>query len=315
MMTTRTDAAAFLAERDHYCILTHSRPDGDTVGSAAALCRGLRQLGKTAHVLLNPETDGRLQAFLEGLTTETCRDTDTVVSVDVPAVKLFPAQWAEIARRTELSIDHHSTNFPYAKRTTVDPSAAACGEMVYDILTEMGVKLDEDTAKALYLSISTDSGCFRFSSTTAHTFEVAAACAASGADLYPINQVFFDTNSLEKLRLQNWMLQNTRFLKNGTVAVCTMPPEVEATVCQDDADSLSSFLRSIEGVKVSAYIRQGSEGAKISMRAVPGYDVAAVCARFGGGGHKPAAGARTRLSLEEATRQVTAALCAIVEDE
>lgn len=315
MMMTRSDAAAFLAEQDHFCILTHSRPDGDTIGCAAALCRGLRQLGKTAHVLLNPETDGKLLPFLKGLTTEAARDTDTLVSVDVPAVNLFPAPWAELTNKIRLSIDHHFTNFPFAERTVLDASAAACGEIVYDILMEMGVKPDQELAKAVYLAISTDSGCFRFSTTSAHTFAVAAACAATGADLFSINQKFFDTNSLGKLKLQNWMVEHTLFLKNGAVAVCAMPPEVEASVCPDDSDSLSSFLRSIEGVKVSAYIRQGRKGAKISMRAVPGYDVGAVCTQFGGGGHKPAAGANTTLSLEEATRQAAAALCAIVEDE
>ncbi len=310
---TRREVAQFLAAGNDYVILTHRRPDGDTIGSAAGLCLGLRKLGKRAFVLENPETDKKLAPFLENLTKKEVENGDTVVAVDVPDVHLLPEQWQEIP--VDLTIDHHVAAYPYARHLLVDPGAAACGEIIWDILTELGVVLDREMAKALYVAVSTDTGSFRFASTSAHSFRLAAACAETGADLYPINLVFFDTISLAKLRLQSWMAGHTKFYVNHTLAVCAMPPEMEHTVSADDSDSLSNFLRSIEGVKVSALLRQDEKGVKISMRAVPGYDVANVCRLFGGGGHKAAAGATVELTLLEAEAQVTKALLTMMEEK
>ncbi len=309
---TRHEAARFLLEADGFLILMHQRPDGDTVGSAAALCLGLRALGKRAFVLENPETDKKLTPFLEGLTKKEAENGDTVVAVDVPDIRLLPTAWQQLP--VALTVDHHIAAYPYARHLLADPGAAACGEIIWDVLTEMGVALDTAMARALYLAVSTDSHCFRFAATSAHTFRVAAACAETGADLYHINQVFFDSNSHAKLKLQGWIVENAKFYVNNTVAVCALPPELEKTVSADDSDSLSSFLRSIEGVQVSAFLRQADNGVKLSMRAVPGYDVAQVCKCFGGGGHRAAAGATLEMSLEEATKQVTAALLRLMEE-
>ena len=161
--------------------------------------------------------------------------------------------------------------------------------------------------------MSTDTGCFRFANTNAHCYTGAAACAATGAELYPITQELFDTNSLSKLKLQSWMVENATFLAGGRGAVCAIPKSLEKTVNQDDLSVISGFLRSIEGVKISATIREADGGSKMSVRAVPGYDAAAVCAKFGGGGHKGAAGASVNLPLEETAKVVTEALLEVLE--
>ena len=176
-----------------------------------------------------------------------------------------------------------------------------------------GAGLTKDMAWRLYIAVSTDTGCFRFANTNAHTYQTAAACAATGADLYPITQALFDTNTLGKLKLQSWMLENARFLCDGKAAVCGIPKGVEDTVTKEDMEGAAGFLRSIEGVKICATLRETETGSKMSVRAVPGYDAALVCQKFGGGGHKGAAGAGLTLPLDQAVEAAAQALVEIVE--
>ena len=313
-MMTRNECAEWLARHDDYVILTHRRPDGDTIGSAVALCLGLRQLGKTAHVLENREVPTVVGQILAGTTTAEARDGDTVISVDTASVSMAPAEFLPLMERCALRIDHHGTGIGYTPNELVDAGAAACGDIVYDVLMTMGVKMDQDIAKALYIAVSTDTGCFRYANTNAHAYQVAAACAATGADLYPLTQALFDTNSLGKLKLQGWMVENAHIFAGGRAAVCAIPRSVEETVSKDDLEGIPGFLRSIEGVKISATIRELEEGAKMSVRAVPGYDASVICAPFGGGGHKGAAGAGTKMGLRELEQAVIQALEAYLAD-
>ena len=310
---TRNECARWLLERDNFLILTHTRPDGDTIGSASTLCLGLRQLGKTAHLLENKEVSPYLEALVLGLTKSAPEEGDTILSVDVASPGMLQKEAVDLLDRIELRIDHHGSATSYTNEELVDPMAAACGEIVYDVLMEMGAELTKEMAWRLYIAVSTDTGCFRFANTNAHTYQTAAACAATGADLYPITQALFDTNTLGKLKLQSWMLENARFLCEGKAAVCGIPKALEETVTKEDLEGVAGFLRSIEGVKICATIRETETGSKMSVRAVPGYDAALVCQKFGGGGHKGAAGAGMNLPLDQAVEAAAQALVEIVE--
>ena len=308
---TRNETAQWLKDHDHFLILTHRRPDGDTVGTSAALCRGLRKLGKKAYVLHNGEITQKYAPLHQGLSKKTVAAGDTVICVDVASANMLPDSFRKLQDRIQLRIDHHGTATPFTPLELVDPKASACADIVYDLLSLLEVELDKPLAEALYTAVSTDTGCFRYANTNAHAYQVAAACAQAGGDLYAINQAIFETNTLAKLRLQGWMVENTRFLAEGRIAVCPLPLAVEQRfgVTEDDMENISGFPRSIEGVKMAATLRQTGQGqVKMSVRAVPGYDAAAVCARFGGGGHKGAAGATTDLSLEEAAAAVAKAM-------
>lgn len=309
-MMTRNEAANWLLEHDNFAIVTHRRPDGDTIGTAAALCRILRAQGKTAHVLENPEVTALYEPLLEGLTKPEAGETDTLVSVDVAAPNMLPKAFEQYLGRIALRIDHHGSATSFTEQELVDPGAGACAEIIYDILMEMWMDLDKDTAEAIYVAVSTDTGCFRFSNTTDHSFLVAAACAAAGAPVYLLNQKFFDTNSLAKLRLQAWVVEHVKLMKGGKYALVAIPRAVEEElgIVEDDMQNISSFARSIEGVCMAATLRETKDGAKVSVRAVPGYDAAAVCAKFGGGGHKGAAGASVSMPLEEAAAAVEKAM-------
>ena len=310
---TRNECAAWLMARDNFCILTHGRPDGDTLGSAGVLCLGLRQLGKSAYVLENPGTTPFLSRCIMGMTCPEPGEGDTLVAVDVASPGMLPEAHRCCTDRIDLRIDHHGSATSFTPAELVDPDAAACGEIIYDILMLMGASLTKDMAWRLYIAVSTDTGCFRYANTNAHSYLVAAACAETGADLYPITQELFDTNTMGKLKLQSYIVENAKFLCGGKAAVCAIPRELEESVTREDMEGVPGFLRSIEGVKISATIRLSTEGCKMSVRAVPGFDAAAVCRKFGGGGHKGAAGATLPLSLAEAEKVAAAALTEMVE--
>lgn len=308
---TRTEVAAFLAANDGFAILTHRRPDGDTLGSAALLCRGLRQLGKAAYILENPEITPKYAPLHKGLTMPSVQEGDVIIAVDTASKGMLPEAFAHLADNIALRIDHHGTAESFTDWELVEPDSAACGEIVYGVLQELGIALDAPMADVLYTAISTDTGCFRYANTTPNTFRVAADCAAVSKNLFAMNQLYFDTNSLGRLRLQGWMVENAVFLQEGKAVICALPKSIEEELGlqEDDMENISGFPRSIEGVKVAATIREDAPGkVKISVRAVPGCDAAAICAQFGGGGHKGAAGASMICSMEEAVEALKKAI-------
>jgi phosphoesterase RecJ-like protein len=311
---TRNEAAQWLSERDHFAILTHRRPDGDTIGSAATLCRGLRQLGKTAHIIENPEITPKYAHLHENLTKKWPEDTDIIVSVDVASPNMLPDRFQSLMGRIGLRIDHHETASSFTECELVEPKAAACAEIIYDVLMMLGATLDKPTAEALYTAVATDTGCFRYANTTAHSYRTAAACADTGANLNAITQAIFETNSFRRLKIQSWMTEHALFFADGQIAICAIPLRVEEEigVNEDDMENISGFPRTIEGVKIAVTIREKENGGvKASVRAVPGCDAGAICAKFGGGGHKGAAGATLNTSLEDAVQAFIAAMPAL----
>lgn len=308
---TRADAAQWLLKRNSFTILTHRRPDGDTLGCAAALCLGLRSLGKTAHILANPEITAKYAHLQEGLSKPAVQPGDVIISVDVAAPGMLPDAFSHLLGRIDLRIDHHRSTESFSSYEIVDPMAGACGQIIYDIMMEMGVHLDTPMANALYIAISTDTGCFRYANARAHTFRVAAACAEVSQDLPVLNQILFETNSLKRLRLQGWIVEHLQFLCGGKIAICALPLalEKEMALTEDDMENISGFPRSIEGVKIAATLRQQEEGGiKVSVRALPEYDASAICAKFGGGGHRGAAGATLDMTMEEAVDAIIRAM-------
>lgn len=307
MKLTRNEAAQVLRDNDRFLILTHRRPDGDTLGSAAALCLGLRLLGKTAWVLQNREVTPRFQWLMEGLTVPQVPENAFLVSTDVASPGMLPVQWGSLLGSIRLRIDHHASATSFTPQELVEPDSASCAEIIWELLKLLGCPEERTVFDALYVGVSTDTGCFRYSNTTEHTFLAAAACARAGVNTYQLNQELFETNTLARLRIQAWIVEHMQLLRSGTMAVCAIPREVELSlgVTEDDMDNISSFPRTVAGVRVASTLRETADGdCKLSVRAVPGYDATLVAEYFGGGGHKGAAGASIKLSLEAAAEAV-----------
>ena len=315
---TRNETARFLLEHDNYLILSHRRPDGDTTGSSATLCLGLRQLGKTAFVLENKEVSERFAWLHQGLTKSEAVGDETIVSTDVASPSMLPASYQSLLGKIALRIDHHGRATSFTDQELVDAHSASCAELIWDVLSLMNVKADRTIAEAVYVGTSTDTGCFRYANTTAHTFETAAMCAAAGARIYELNQELFETNTLARLKMQGWIVDHMKMLAGGKMAICAIPRGVEEElgVTPDDMDNISSFPRTVAGVCVAATLRETAEGeAKLSVRAVPGFDASKVTERFGGGGHKGAAGASLKMPLAEAALAVEKAMLELGETD
>ncbi len=305
------EAAEFLKARDNYLILTHKRPDGDTIGCAAGLCRALRALGKTAHVLPSLDATTLMAGYLDGLTAPEGFRPDTVVSTDVATVNLLPDNAQPWRERIDLAIDHHPSQEFFAGETCLEADKAACGEIIWKICGELGV-MDEAIATPLYVAVSTDCGCFVYANTTPHTHRVAAALMEQGIPFQALNKRHFRTKSIQRLRLESLILQNMHLYHGGAVAVAPISLAMmeEAGATSEDTDDLAAFPGQIAGVLHSATIREHEGGqCRISVRTKAELlNATRVCARLGGGGHKAASGCTVMGTVDEAERVILAAI-------
>lgn len=314
---TYTEAAAWLKSHDRYLILTHKRPDGDTIGCAAALCRGLRGLGKTAHICPGTGETHLFTHYLEGLLAPEGYEPDTVVSVDIAARSLFTKAgepWLE--RGIDLAIDHHPSQEFFAKETCLDASRAACGEIIYDILKELG-QVNKETAAPLYVAVSTDCGCFQYGNTSADSHRVAAALMDTGLDVFPLNKRHFRTKTWARLQVERLIVERMHRYEDGRIAVAPVSLSLmdEAGATEEDMEDIAAFLGQIEGVETSVTIRELAEGGcKLSVRTSAGLNATKVCALLGGGGHAAAAGCTVSGSLEQAEEQIMDAIRQVEAD-
>ena len=313
-MLTITETANWLKKRDRFLILTHRRPDGDTIGCAGALAQGLHEIGKTAYVLYNPEITTRYLQFLEKYWAPDGYDPDFIISVDTASYELFPKNGKEIGKTVSLSIDHHPSNTLYAENTCIDGSCAACGEVVYEILMSLSGSISTISAEELYVALSTDTGCFAFANTTANTLRVAALLVEAGAPQKELNRLLFRTKTRSRLKIESFILSGLEFYFGGAVAISTITRNMlsEASAAEDDVDAIASIPGSIEGVLAGITIRElsGERDCKVSVRTGPTVNAHDICARFGGGGHPMAAG----FSLESSVAEIKESLLASLSD-
>ena len=298
---TVQETASYLRTLDDVLLLTHVRPDGDTVGSAAALCRALRDMGKTAYLLPNPEITATYEPYAAPYWAPEGFAPAHVVSVDIAALNLLPDNAAVYAPRIELAIDHHGSHGFFAARTCLDADAAACGEIVHDIISLL-TAVTPDIALPLYVAIATDTGCFVYSNTTARTHRIAAALLDTGIDAAPVNKALFRTKSRTRLAMESRMTADMTLFDHDRVVVMTIPlslrQELHAT--EADIEELSSLAALVEGSDCGVTLRELRPGVvKISLRTGPRVDASAICQRLGGGGHKAAAGATVNGTMDE----------------
>ncbi len=315
-MLTVSEAAALLRSFDSVLILTHVRPDGDTVGCAAALCAALRQLGKTAYLLDNPQLTQNNEPFFRPYTAPEGFVPQVVISTDIAALSLLPDNAKPYRDRIDLAIDHHPSFEGFAKANIVRPDAAACGELVYDIIQELCPPTPE-IALSLYLAVSTDTGCFSYSNTTANTHRVAAALMDTGIDYRSLNKAFFRTKSRKRMQLEGSMLHTMELYDQDRVAVLSVPIALmeQLHAGESDAEELSSLGAQIEGVDCAITMRELQPDVwKFSLRTGSRVNATRVCQLLGGGGHAAAAGATVHAPWADAKRQMLDAVAKIAGD-
>ena len=311
---TVQEAAARLRQMNNVLLLTHVRPDGDTIGSAAALCQALRDMGKTAYLLYNPEITDTYAPYAEPYWASEGFVPEHIVSADIAALNLLPDNAAAYASRVELTIDHHGSQEFFAAETCLDADAAACGEIIYRVIREL-TAVTPAIALLLYVAISTDTGCFVYANTTADTHRIAAELLETGIDVGPVNKVLFRTKSKTRLAMEARMVADMELYDGDRVVVMSIPlslrQELHAT--EADIEELSSLAALVEGTDCGITLRERKPGrVKLSLRTGPRVDACAVCQRLGGGGHTAAAGATVDGTLEDAKALILKAYRAVV---
>ncbi len=310
MENSLKEAAAFFREADDFYILSHQYPDGDTIGSGAALCRALRKLGKRAQMYCHDAFPGKFQYLLEGLEKQSF-EPKVIVAVDIADTQLLGNSMMSYADRIDWCIDHHGSNVHYARHWVVDPTAAATTEMIYRLIQEMDVEIDSKIAECIYTGITTDTGCFRYTNATPTSYRIAADMMELGAQAATINRVMFDTKSRARLELERRVLDTMAFYCRGKCAAIYVTRQMvqESGAGDDDMDGLASLPRQVEGVQVGVMMREKEDGSfKISVRSNSKTNASQICAQFGGGGHPAAAGCRLTGSIEEVRSRVVQAV-------
>lgn len=302
MLIDTKKAAEILLSNDCFLILSHANPDGDTLGSAHALCGALQKIGKKAKTLCADEIAPRM-LYLKDAVANQSFEHKTIVTVDVADKKLLGELEQPYGDNVLLAIDHHESREEFAEYTRLDSTAAATCEMIYDVIVEMGCPIDENIAAALYTGIVTDTGCFKYSNTTARTHEIAARLIEIGFNFAEINYNLFDLKSRGRIELEQDVLNGMEFFSDDKIAMMCITLDLmkkhEGKVDIEDFNGLSSLPRQVEGVLIGVTIKQKKEQEfKISMRSAEPINAAKLCALFGGGGHARAAGCTIEGSLE-----------------
>jgi phosphoesterase RecJ-like protein len=315
MLTLDCVCARILAAK-RPIILSHARPDGDTVGTAEALAHLFSALGTRAAWACADPCPRRLAFLFDEcpLATREENERGCVIAVDVASPAQLGALAERYAGRVDFSIDHHASCTPFAP-TYLSPTAAAAGEILYEIaarLVEMGAlsAIPRPFAAAAYAALSSDTGCFRYANVTPRTHEVAAALLLAGADADRINHLLFECRTESELRASAIAAENLSLHAGGRVGIVLLSLAARTGLSDEDFETAIDVPRSVAGVEIAAAIREMAGGAcRVSLRSA-GADVAAVAASFGGGGHKRAAGCTVAGTPDEVLKTILPALTA-----
>jgi phosphoesterase RecJ-like protein len=313
-----TAIAAALRDRQTFILTSHARPDGDAIGSQMALAFALRALGKTVrNVNRDPvptpyrdfpgvdaiEIAPKVEGAADALVTLECSDLTR------PGLEGLEPYFL-------INIDHHLGNAMYGDENWFDVNAAACAEMVADVIDALGVEWTREIAEHLFLGIATDTGGFRHGPISAHTFDIARRIALAGVDPAALSRRIFDSFSIGRVKLQGAMLDQMELIHNGRLALLEFDDELLAAcgATVDDTEGLVNVpLGAREVVAVALFKRQADGSIRVSLRSKGAVDVRSVAGIWGGGGHTNAAGCTLTGDFRTAKRALVAALMRAID--
>lgn len=281
--------------RRRFVISSHSRPDGDSIGSQLAMAYALRGLGKEAHVVNADAAPPPLMAFpgVPGieLAPEAAGDFDAAIIMECG--DLGRTGVAGLDRYFVINVDHHPGNTGYGRINWFDASAAACGEMVYDLVGALGARMTTEVATHLYLAILTDTGSFHYSNITPRTFDICSDLLTSGIDPVAIARSVYDSNNMGRLKLFGAVLSAMQIDATGRIAIVYLDHEMARAAggTYEDTEGLINLPLTVKDIQAVVFFKQQEgEQYRVSMRSKGEIDIGAIAKAFGGGGHKNAAG-------------------------
>lgn len=292
-------------------IVSHIAPDGDTLGSAAALMLSLRAMGKRA-VWACADTLPYAYAFMpfsgEILPIEEAGDADMYIAVDCATLERMgdAAQYFQNAPN-KINLDHHYTNERFGDLVYVDQYASSTGEIILELIETLGVPLSEDMARCLYIAISTDTGNFCYANTTAKTFRAAAKMLDAGVNVDLLSRMIYNTRSFAKTKLIGAGIDHMELYCDGRIAIMALTLEqiLDTHSAELDTEGLVDYARDVDSVEIAAFLRETASGTiKVSLRAKLDADVGAIAETYAGGGHKRAAGCTLHMDLSSAVQEM-----------
>jgi phosphoesterase RecJ-like protein len=290
-------------------LTSHVRPDGDAIGSALALAWALRAVGKDARVIFRDRAPVQLAGF-PGIGEIEIADAvpeDTQAVVVLECGDLERTGLSGLDRHYVINVDHHPGNTGFGAIQWFDGSAAACGEMVFEMITEFGAPVTAEMATQLFVAIVTDTGSFRYPGVSPRTFSICARLVEAGADPVSVARKLFDSNTLGRLRLQGAVLRTLEIDQSGHLATLYLD---EATLASsgataEESDGFINLPLSVKAIQAVVFFKQGEDGQyRVSLRSKGEFDVGRVARSFGGGGHKNASGCTLGGTLPEVKARI-----------
>ncbi|MCD8048485.1 MAG: bifunctional oligoribonuclease/PAP phosphatase NrnA [Clostridia bacterium] len=296
----------FLLSKRSVLLLPHVNPDWDAYGSCLALRHILRERGVSCDILLDEPVPFHLN-FLDtdALVYDENEEYkyDVICAVDGSELSRFSKRAALFEKIPEHAcIDHHVCPAPFTPMSIINPNAAATAEVIYDLMRECGIPLSPKLAEYLYCALSSDTGSFRHSNTTAHSAQMLSDLLSAGLDIGALSNMLYFRSTLSQLKLRAAAIETLELFAEGTVGICTISRQMLADTgaTRDDAGALSDLPRSVYTVRASAVLKEEDNGTvKLSLRSNGDINVLQIAALFGGGGHVPAAGATVEGTLSE----------------
>ena len=282
-------------QKQRFVVSSHSRPDGDSIGSQLAFAYAVRALGKDVTVVNRDAAPPPLMAF-PGVPSILIADS---ISGDFDAAVIM--ECGDIARPGVagldnyfvINIDHHPGNTGYGAINWFDSSAAACGEMVFDLVNALGVPMSLEIATHIYLAILTDTGSFHYSSISPRTFEICRQMLEAGVDPVAIARNVYDSNNMGRLKLFGAVLSAMQIDPSGRIAIVYLDHDMarEAGGTYEDTEGLINLPLTVKEIQSVVFFKQNEgDEYRVSMRSKGDIDIGGVAKQFGGGGHKNAAG-------------------------
>ena len=298
--------AEILKKSDNILIISHKKPDGDTLGSAFALCYTLLDMGKNCAVTCLDKVTPKYLFLSEGKEKlDFDFRPDLVISVDCASSEMIDKELIE-KYGVDICIDHHEINGNFARYSYVEKDSAAVGEIIFNLINLLTDKISKKVADCLYTAISTDTGCFRYSNTTDRTLLIASKLVELGADNKKLNKLLFETVTKAQFEIERKAFETINFYYDGKIATMKITQKMllETGATPDDIDNISSLPRKIEGVEAAITLRENPDGSiKVSARSGEKVDVSKVCKDVcSGGGHKRAAGGTIFSDIEKAEK-------------
>jgi phosphoesterase RecJ-like protein len=324
-MTTHSDTAIHrivnaISGSQRFVLSSHSRPDGDSIGSQLAMAYALRALGKEAVVVNKDPAPGPLMAFpgVRSIVIADRVEGNFDAAIIMECSDLLRPGVAGLDRSFVINIDHHPGNTAYGNLNWFDATAAACGEMVFDLIRLLGVPLTQEIATHIYLAILTDTGSFHYSGISPRTFAICKEALEAGVDAVEVARAVYDSNSMGRLKLFGAVLSAMQIDRTGRIAIVYVDHAMARAAggSYEDTDGLVNLPLTVKEIEAVMFFKhENDDEYRVSLRSKGHIDVGAVAKSFGGGGHKNAAGCTVRGAVDDLQRRLVEKIEAAMQDK